>query len=39
MEILSDKFNKDQLMLSKEYNTYFIDVNKKMDKKYFEKIW
>jgi hypothetical protein len=39
ISLLSRIFNKDQLMLSKEYNTYFIDVNKKMDKKYFEKIW
>jgi len=32
-------FNKDPLMLSKEYKTYFIDIDKKMDKESFEKIW
>ena len=37
--ILFRLFNKDFLMLSKKYDTYFIDINKKMDKKSFEKIW
>jgi len=32
-------FNKDTLMLSKKYNSYFIDVNREMNKKSFEKIW
>lgn len=32
-------FNKDTLMLSKKYNSYFIDVKKEMDKKSFERTW
>lgn len=39
ISLLSRIFNKDQLMLSKKYDTYFIDINKEMDKKCFEKIW
>lgn len=36
---LSKLFNKDPLMISKEYSTYFIDIRKKIDKNSFEKIW
>ena len=36
---LSKIFNKDPLMLSRKYPTYFIDINKEIDKKSFEKIW
>jgi hypothetical protein len=36
---LSKIFNKDPLMLSRKYNSYFIDIKKGMDKKNFEKIW
>lgn len=32
-------FAKDPLLLSSKYKTYFIDINKKMDKNSFEKIW
>jgi len=39
ISLLSKLFNKDQLMLSKKYDSYFIDVNKEMDKKSFEKMW
>ena len=36
---LSKLFNKDPLMLSGGYSTYFIDMKKEIDKKSFEKIW
>jgi hypothetical protein len=39
ISLLSKMFIKDPLMLSKEYSTYFIDINKEMDKRSFEKIW
>jgi hypothetical protein len=39
ISLLSKLFIKDPLMLSKKYSTYFIDINKEMDKKSFEKIW
>jgi len=39
ISLLSKLFRKDPLMLSQEYSTYFIDINKEMDKKSFEKIW
>ena len=39
ISLLSKLFIKDPLMLSKEYSSYFIDINKEMDKKNFEKIW
>jgi hypothetical protein len=39
ISLLSKLFSKDPLMISKEYSTYFIDINKEMDKKSFEKIW
>lgn len=32
-------FNKDTLMLSNKYNSYFIDVKKEFDKKSLEKTW
>ena len=32
-------FNKDPLMLSNKYNSFFIDINKEVDKKSFEKTW
>lgn len=39
ISLLYKLFTKDPLMLSSKYKTYFIDINKKMDKKSFEKIW
>ena len=39
ISLLSKLFSKDPLMLSEKYKTYFIDINKEMDKKSFEKIW
>jgi len=39
LSALSKLFNKDPLMLSGEYQTYFIDIKKEIDKKSFEKIW
>ncbi len=39
ISLLSKLFSKDPLMLSKKYKTYFIDINREMDKKSFEKIW
>lgn len=39
ISILFRLFNKDPMMLSNKYPTYFIDVNKEMDKKSFEKVW
>jgi len=39
ISLLSKLVRKDPLMLSKQYKTYFIDINKEMDKKSFEKIW
>jgi hypothetical protein len=32
-------FNKDPLMLSKKYDTYFLEVNKEITKKSFENVW
>lgn len=32
-------FRKDPLMLSNNYKTFFIDINKETDKKSFEKTW
>ena len=37
--LLSKLFSKDPLMLSNKYETYFIDINKEVDKKSFEKTW
>ena len=39
ISLLSKLFRKDPLMLSEKYKTYFIDINKEMDKQSFEKIW
>jgi len=39
ISLLSKLFSKDPLMLSEKYKTYFIDINKEMDKQSFEKIW
>ena len=36
---LAKIFNKDPLMLSGKYKSYFIDVNKEIDKKSLEKTW
>lgn len=37
--LVSRLFTKDPLMLSKKYNTYFLDVKNKSDKKSFKKTW
>jgi hypothetical protein len=37
--LLSRLFKKDPLMLSNKYKSYFIDVQKPIDKASFEKIW
>ena len=40
ISLISRLSRKDSLMLSKKYNSYFIDMNnKEMDKKSFEKTW
>jgi hypothetical protein len=39
ISLISRLFKKDPLMLSKDYKSYFIDMNKTVDKKSFEKIW
>lgn len=39
ISILFKLFNKDPLMLANKYNTHFIEINKEMDKKSFEKVW
>jgi len=39
ISLLSRLFTKDPLMLSKKYKTYYIDINRAIDKKSFEKIW
>ena len=39
ISLLSKLFNKDPLLLSKKYNTYFITINKEVNKRSFEKIW
>ena len=39
ISLFSKLFSKDPLMLSEKYKTYFIDINKEIDKKSFEKIW
>jgi hypothetical protein len=36
---VSKLFRKDPLMLSKKYNSYFININKEINKNTFEKIW
>ena len=37
--LLSKLFKKDTLMLSSKHKSYFIDINKQMDKAAFEKTW
>jgi len=39
MSLISKLFTKDSLMLSNKYETYFVTINKEIDKKSFEKIW
>ena len=39
ISLLSKLFTKDPLMLSNKYDSYFIDVNKEMNKKSFKKTW
>mgnify|MGYP000350858829 CR=1 FL=1 len=39
ISILFRIFNKDPLMLSTKYDSYFINVNKNYDKKSFENTW
>ena len=39
ISLISKLFSKDKLMLSGKYNSYFVDVNKEMDKASFEKTW
>ena len=39
ISLLSKLFSKDPLMLSKTYKTYYVDINRKIDKKSFEKTW
>lgn len=37
--LISRIFNKDPLMLSKRHQTYFVKVDRQVDRKSFEKIW
>jgi hypothetical protein len=39
MALIARLFNKDPLMMSNKYKTYFVDINKQMEKKSFENIW
>lgn len=39
LSLVSRLFTKDPLMLSSKHKTYFISVDKNIDKKSFEKIW
>jgi len=39
ISLFSKLFTKDPLMLSNKYDSYFIDVNKEMNTKDFEKTW
>jgi hypothetical protein len=39
ISLLSRLFKKDPLMLSANHKSYFIDINKAMDKASFEKTW
>jgi Saxitoxin biosynthesis operon protein SxtJ len=39
MALIARLFNKDPLMMKNKYKTYFIDINKQMEKKSFENIW
>ncbi len=37
--LISRLFTNDPLMLSDKYDSYFVDVKRKIDKEMFEKIW
>ena len=39
ISLISKLFTKDPLMLSKRYNTYFVNIDKEFDKENFKKIW
>ncbi|MDI6741196.1 MAG: SxtJ family membrane protein [Smithella sp.] len=39
LSLVSKIFTKDPLMLSPQHKTYFIQIDKSVDKKSFEKIW
>lgn len=39
VSLLARIFNKDPLMLSREYKSHFIDINKDTEKSSFEKTW
>ena len=39
ISLLAKLFKKDPLMLSREHSSYFVDIEKEMDKRDFEKIW
>lgn len=39
ISLLSKLFSKDPLMLSSKHKSYFLDINKAMDKASFEKTW
>lgn len=39
ISLFSKLFTKDPLMLSNKHKTYFIEVNKELEKESFEKIW
>lgn len=39
ISLFSKLFTKDPLMLSKRYDSYFVNIDKKLDKKSFEKVW
>ena len=39
LALLSRLFNKDPLMLSPKYKTYFIEINQEMEKSSFNKTW
>lgn len=39
ISLISKLFTKDPLMLSPKYKSYFVDINKTIDKKSMENIW
>jgi len=39
LALLSRRFQKDPLLLSRKYDSYFLTPDKKIDKKSFEKTW
>ena len=39
ISLISKLFTKDPLMLSNKYKTYFVTINKEIEKNSFEKIW